>query len=69
MAAAQLPDPREFKNWEDAFQYPLPGVRKFEQQLRSNAAENREKLRSLVGCVHDIYNLNLLQNESLTERV
>lgn len=47
--ATSLPDPREFKSWEDAFQHPLPAVRKLEQQLRSNAAENREKLRSLVG--------------------
>ncbi|KAF2097077.1 hypothetical protein NA57DRAFT_41876 [Rhizodiscina lignyota] len=47
--AAQLPDPRDFKGWEDAFQYPLPAVRKLEQQLRSNAVENRERLRTLVG--------------------
>lgn len=47
--AASLPNPRDFKSWEDAFQYPLPAVRKLEQQLRSHAAENREKLRSLVG--------------------
>lgn len=49
---AQLPDPRDFNSWEDAFQHPLPAVRKLEQQLRSNAVENREKLRSLVGYVH-----------------
>ena len=48
---AQLPDPRDFKDWEDAFQYPLPAVRTLEQQLRSNAVENREKLRTLVGYV------------------
>lgn len=47
--AAEAPDPRTFKTWEDAFQYPVPVVRKLEQQLRSNAGENREKLRSLVG--------------------
>ncbi|KAF1967404.1 hypothetical protein BU23DRAFT_516528 [Bimuria novae-zelandiae CBS 107.79] len=47
--AAEAPDPRTFKSWEDAFQYPVPVVRKLEQQLRSNADENREKLRSLVG--------------------
>ncbi|KAL1601659.1 hypothetical protein SLS60_006574 [Paraconiothyrium brasiliense] len=44
---AEAPDPRTFKGWEDAFQYPIPVVRKLEQQLRSNADENREKLRSL----------------------
>lgn len=47
--ATEAPDPRTFKSWEDAFQYPIPVVRKVEQQLRSNAGENREKLRSLVG--------------------
>ncbi|KAF2660219.1 hypothetical protein K491DRAFT_688555 [Lophiostoma macrostomum CBS 122681] len=47
--AIEAPDPRTFKTWEDAFQYPIPVVRKLEQQLRSNASENREKLRSLVG--------------------
>lgn len=47
--AAEAPDPRTFKGWEDAFQYPVPVVRKLEQQLRSSADENREKLRSLVG--------------------
>ncbi|KAL5116682.1 para-aminobenzoate synthase, (PABA) [Pleosporales sp. CAS-2024a] len=45
----EAPDPRTFKTWEDAFQYPVPVVRKLEQQLRHNADENREKLRSLVG--------------------
>ena len=42
-------DPRDFKSWEDAFQHPVPAVRRFEHQLRNNADENREKLRSLVG--------------------
>lgn len=47
--AAQAPDPKAFKTWEDAFQHPLPVVRRMEQQLRSNIDENREKLRTLVG--------------------
>ncbi|KAF2274200.1 uncharacterized protein EI97DRAFT_381989 [Westerdykella ornata] len=47
--AAETPDPRTFKTWEDAFQYPVPVVQKLERQLRSHAADNREKLRSLVG--------------------
>jgi hypothetical protein len=47
--ATEAPDPRAFQSWEDAFQYPVPIVRKLEQQLRNNADENREKLRSLVG--------------------
>ncbi|KAF2734858.1 hypothetical protein EJ04DRAFT_465806 [Polyplosphaeria fusca] len=47
--ATEAPDPRGFKSWEDAFQYPIPVVRKLETQLRSNAGDNREKLRSLVG--------------------
>jgi len=45
------PDPRAFETWEDAFQYPIPAVRKFEQQLRQHAEENRQKLRNLVGYV------------------
>ncbi|KAF3033488.1 hypothetical protein E8E12_002125 [Didymella heteroderae] len=47
--AAEAPDPRTFQSWEDAFQYPIPTVRKLEQQLRTTADDNREKLRSLVG--------------------
>jgi hypothetical protein len=47
--ATEAPDPRTFRSWEDAFQYPIPVVRKLEQQLRTNADDNREKLRSLVG--------------------
>ncbi|TKA24136.1 hypothetical protein B0A50_06876 [Salinomyces thailandicus] len=47
--ATQTPDPRNFQTWEDAFQYPLPVVRKLEQQLRKNIDDNRQKLRSLVG--------------------
>lgn len=42
-------DPKTLASWEDAFQYPLPVVRKLEQQLRKNIDENRSKLRSLVG--------------------
>ncbi|RMZ67111.1 Vacuolar sorting-associated 51 [Pyrenophora seminiperda CCB06] len=47
--ATDTPDPRTFETWEDAFQHPIPVVRKLEQQLRNNAHDNREKLRSLVG--------------------
>ncbi|KAF2213106.1 hypothetical protein CERZMDRAFT_39609 [Cercospora zeae-maydis SCOH1-5] len=46
---AQPPDPKTLESWEDAFQYPLPVVRKLEQQLRRNIDDNRQKLRSLVG--------------------
>jgi para-aminobenzoate synthetase len=49
--ATEAPDPRTFQSWEDAFQYPIPTVRKLEQQLRTTADDNREKLRSLVGYV------------------
>jgi hypothetical protein len=49
MTTNQAPNPREFKTWEDAFQYPVPVVRRLEQQLRSNINENSDKLRSLVG--------------------
>lgn len=47
--ATETLDPRSFQSWEDAFQYPIPTVRKLEQQLRGTADDNREKLRSLVG--------------------
>jgi hypothetical protein len=47
--AVDLPDPRTFTTWEDVFQHPIPVVRELETRLRSNANENREKLRSLVG--------------------
>lgn len=46
---ADAPNARTLQTWEDAFQYPIPVVRKLEQQLRSHADDNREKLRSLVG--------------------
>jgi len=49
--AANALDPRTFESWEDAFQYPIPAVRKFEQQLRQHAEDNRQKLRNLVGYV------------------
>nr|POE53428.1 hypothetical protein CFP56_28650 [Quercus suber] len=49
MAAAQTLEPRAFTSWEDAFQHPIPIVRKLEQQLRNSIDENRQKLRSLVG--------------------
>jgi hypothetical protein len=47
--AGQIPDPQTLNTWEDAFQHPLPVVRKLEQQLRKNIDDNRQKLRSLVG--------------------
>ncbi|KAI9832558.1 MAG: hypothetical protein M1819_004348 [Sarea resinae] len=47
--AVDTPDPRTFKTWDDAFQYPIPAVRRLEQQLRRDIDANREKLRSLVG--------------------
>jgi conserved oligomeric Golgi complex subunit 1 len=47
--AGQIPDPRSLDSWEDAFQHPLPVVRKLEQQLRRNIDDNRQKLRTLVG--------------------
>ncbi|KAK3706513.1 hypothetical protein LTR37_012723 [Vermiconidia calcicola] len=47
--AGQILDPQTLHSWEDAFQHPLPIVRKLEQQLRRNIDDNRQKLRSLVG--------------------
>ncbi|GAB7365018.1 hypothetical protein MBLNU230_g5800t1 [Neophaeotheca triangularis] len=48
MTTTQL-DARDLKSWEDAFQHPLPVVRKLELQLRRNIDANREQLRSVVG--------------------
>ena len=48
---AETPDPKSFKSWEDAFQYPIPTVRRMGGQLRNDVAANRERLRTLVGFV------------------
>ena len=47
--SGQAPDPKSFKDWNDAFKYPIPAVRRFQQQLRGDISSNRERLRSLVG--------------------
>lgn len=47
--ATGTPDVRNLKSWKEVFQYPIPTVRKVEQELRRDIASNREKLRSLVG--------------------
>ncbi|EED19307.1 conserved hypothetical protein [Talaromyces stipitatus ATCC 10500] len=47
--ATETPDTKNLKSWKEAFQYPIPTVRKVEQELRRDIASNREKLRSLVG--------------------
>jgi hypothetical protein len=37
-------------NWQQAFEaYRIPQTRAVEKQLRSSAAQNKEKLRTLVG--------------------
>ncbi|KAE8369078.1 hypothetical protein BDV27DRAFT_20566 [Aspergillus caelatus] len=43
------PDPQSLNTWQDAFQYPIPTVRRVEQELRRDIASNKEKLRALVG--------------------
>jgi len=47
--ATDGPDPRDFRSWEEAFQYPVPTIRGMERQLRRDIESNREKLRTLVG--------------------
>ncbi|KAF9891299.1 hypothetical protein FE257_004154 [Aspergillus nanangensis] len=47
--ASDGPDPQSLKSWQDVFQYPIPTVRRVEQELRRDIASNKEKLRSLVG--------------------
>lgn len=43
------PEPQSLKSWQDAFQYPIPTVRRVEQDLRRDIDSNKEKLRALVG--------------------
>ncbi|KAF3490647.1 uncharacterized protein GIQ15_00164 [Arthroderma uncinatum] len=47
--AADIPDAITLNSWEEAFQFPIPTVRRAEQELRRDAESNRDKLRSLVG--------------------
>ncbi|PLB41134.1 uncharacterized protein BDW47DRAFT_100554 [Aspergillus candidus] len=47
--ASAGPDSQSLKSWQDAFQYPIPTVRRVEQELRRDIASNKEKLRALVG--------------------
>jgi len=45
------PDVKSLKQWEDAFQYPIPQVRELERQLQTELSSNKMKLRGLVGYV------------------
>lgn len=47
--AAVPPTPSTLRSWEEAFNHPLPVVRRLEGQLRTQISENQNKLRSLVG--------------------
>lgn len=47
--AAIPPAPSTLQSWEEAFNHPLPVVRKLESQLRTQISDNQTKLRSLVG--------------------
>ncbi|KAH0543367.1 hypothetical protein FGG08_002323 [Glutinoglossum americanum] len=47
--AVNSPDSKLLKTWDDAFQHPIPAVRQLEKQLRSELANNQERLRTLVG--------------------
>lgn len=47
--AAIPPAPSTLQSWEEAFNHPLPVVRKMESQLRTQISDNQTKLRSLVG--------------------
>lgn len=50
--ASEAPDPQNLKSWQDAFQYPIPTVRRVDQELRRDIETNKERLRALVGSVH-----------------
>lgn len=67
---AQSPEPQHLKSWQDAFQFPIPTVRRVEQELRRDIANNKEKLRALVGlvelpqsCLATLLIFGLLQDE------
>ena len=47
--AAIPPVPSTLQSWEEAFNHPLPVVRKMESQLRTQISDNQTRLRSLVG--------------------
>lgn len=47
--ATEPPDPKTLTSWHDAFQYPIPAVRRMETHLRADVAAGREKVRGLVG--------------------
>ncbi|KAK2747105.1 hypothetical protein FQN57_002360 [Myotisia sp. PD_48] len=47
--ASDMPDAQSLNTWEEAFQYPIPTVRRVERDLRRDAEINRDKLRSFVG--------------------
>ncbi|KAJ5887672.1 hypothetical protein N7495_007713 [Penicillium taxi] len=47
--APEAPDPQSLKSWHDAFEYPIPTVRRVEQELCRYIESNKEKLRALVG--------------------
>ncbi|KAI9934057.1 hypothetical protein MW887_005130 [Aspergillus wentii] len=47
--ASEAPEPQSLKSWQDSFQYPIPTVRRVEQELRRDIASNKERLRALVG--------------------
>jgi hypothetical protein len=58
----EAPDPRTFQSWEDAFKYPVPVVRRMQQQLKGGISTNRERLRTLVGYAIAYNNFVLIQN-------
>ncbi|KLJ12871.1 hypothetical protein EMPG_09464 [Blastomyces silverae] len=47
--ATDVPDAYSLQSWQEAFQHPIPTVRRVEQELRRDMASNKDKLRSLVG--------------------
>lgn len=47
--ASAIPSPSALRSWDEAFQHPLPIVRKLEHQFRQTILSNQETLRSLVG--------------------
>lgn len=61
------PEPQDLKSWQNAFHYPVPTVRRVEQDLRRDIESNKEKLRALVGSVEQPVCPPILANLSQNE--
>lgn len=59
---SQPPESQDLKSWEEAFHYPIPTVRRVEQDLLRDIESSKEKLRALVGLVELLLTHSMLAN-------